>query len=108
MSGSVANHAPAVGNDSPPNTTPGTRPARAPASASAPKTVPPVYFFNGDTPRGGESYRAALARSVTGDFQFARAAVNYFCAHFFGVGIVDPPDQFDPRPLDPDNTPAGP
>jgi len=31
-----------------------------------------------------------------GDFQFARAAVNYLWAEFFGRGIVDPPNLFDP------------
>ena len=67
-----------------------------------------MYFFNGDTPKPGENYRAALARSMTGDFQFARAAVNYFWDYFFGVGLVDPPDQFDPLRLDPDHPPDAP
>src|SRR5581483_11130456 len=70
--------------------------------------VPPQYIFNGDTPKAGESYRAALARNVTGDFQFARAAVNYLWAQFFGRGIVDPPDTFDPLRLDPNNPPPDP
>jgi hypothetical protein len=70
--------------------------------------VPPQYIFNGDSPKPGENYRAALARNVTGDFQFARAAVNYMWAQFFGRGIVDPPDQFDPARLDPDNPPPDP
>ena len=26
--------------------------------------VVPAYFFNGDTPKAGETYRAALARSM--------------------------------------------
>jgi hypothetical protein len=42
---------------------------------------------------------------ITADPQFARAAVNYFWAYFFGVGLVDPPDTFDPLRLDPDNPP---
>ncbi len=42
---------------------------------------------------------------ITTDPQFARAAVNYFWAYFFGVGLVDPPDTFDPDRLDPDNPP---
>jgi hypothetical protein len=50
----------------------------------------------------------ALARNVTGDFQFARATVNYMWAQFFGRGIVDPPDTFDPARLDPDNPPPAP
>ena len=50
----------------------------------------------------------ALARKITSDFQFARASVNYLWAHFFGRGIVDPPNQFDPARLDPDNPPPEP
>jgi Protein of unknown function (DUF1553) len=45
---------------------------------------------------------------VVADRQFARAAVNYMWAYFFGMGIVDPPDQFDPARLDPDNPPPAP
>ncbi len=59
-------------------------------------------------PSPDENYRAALARDVTGDFQFARAAVNYLWAHFFGMGMVDPPDTFDPARLDPNNPPPAP
>ena len=70
--------------------------------------MPPQYIFNGNTPKSGENYRAALARDVTGDFQFARAAVNNLWAYFFGQGIVDPPDSFDPARLDPNNPPPSP
>ena len=94
------------------NTTTGNRPARvAPSGCKSGQPcyyVPPQYIFNGSTPRAGESYRAALARNITGDFQFARAAVNYLWAYFFGRGIVDPPDTFDPARLDPDNPPPAP
>ena len=45
---------------------------------------------------------------MTGDFQFARATVNYIWAQFFSRGIVDPVDQFDPARLDPDNPPPAP
>ena len=34
--------------------------------------------------------------------------MNYIWAQFFGRGIVDPPDQFDPARLDPDNPPDAP
>jgi hypothetical protein len=94
------------------NTTTGNRPARQPATgckAGQPcYYVPPQYIFNGNSPMPGEDYRAALARNITGDFQFARAAVNYLWAYFFGRGIVDPPDTFDPARLDPDNPPPAP
>jgi hypothetical protein len=92
--------------DYPLNTTTGNRPARQPVGTE--KNVAPVYFFNNDTPKSGETYRAALARAMTADPQFARATVNYMWAYFFGVGLVDPPDQFDPARLDPDNPPPAP
>src|SRR5581483_886242 len=38
----------------------------------------------------------------------ARATVNYMWAYFFGVGMVDPPDTFDPLRLDPNNPPPAP
>jgi Protein of unknown function (DUF1549)/Protein of unknown function (DUF1553) len=88
------------------NTTTGNRPARQPVGTL--RAVTPAYVFTGDKPGGGEDYRVALARLITGDFQFARAAVNYVWAQFFGAGIVDPPDQFDPARLDPDNPPPDP
>jgi Protein of unknown function (DUF1549)/Protein of unknown function (DUF1553) len=88
------------------NTTTGNRPSRQPIGTQ--KTVPPLYPFTGDKPAAGENYRAAMARIVTSDIQFARAAVNYIWAQFFGRGIVDPVDQFDPARLDPDNPPADP
>jgi len=93
-------------NDYQLNTTTGNRPPRQPIGTL--KVVTPTYLFNGKTPTSGENYRTALAQLVTGDFQFARAAVNYQWAQFFGVGLVDPPDQFDPLRLDPNNPPPAP
>jgi hypothetical protein len=88
------------------NTTTGNRPARQPIGTQ--RTLPPVYPFNGATPDPGENYRVALARIVTSDIQFSRAAVNYIWKEFFGRGIVDPVNQFDPARLDPDNPPPDP
>lgn len=91
--------------------TTGNRPARRPlpsCAAGKPCYVPPAYLFTGETPAPGENYRAALARMITADFQFARAAVNYIWAQFFNRGLVDPPNQFDPARLDPDNPPPAP
>lgn len=88
------------------NTTTGNRPSRQPIGAV--RTITPSYLFGGAKPASGEDYRAALARIVTADPQFARAAVNYIWAALFGRGIVDPPDQFDPARLDPDNPPPAP
>ena len=94
------------------NTTTGNRPSRvAPTGCKSGQpcfSVPPQYIFNNDVPKAGENYRVALARDITGDFQFARASVNYMWAQFFGRGIVDPPDTFDPARLDPDNPPPAP
>ena len=67
-----------------------------------------MYPFSGAKPAAGENYRVALARIVTSDIQFARATVNYIWKEFFGRGIVDPVNQFDPARLDPDNPPADP
>ncbi len=88
------------------NTLTGNRPPRQPVGSI--KTISPTYIFTGETPKAGEGYRQALARMVTSDMQFARAAVNYVWAAFFGMGIVDPPDQFDPARLDPNNPPPAP
>ena len=85
------------------NTTTGNRPPRQPIGTVS--KIPPAYMFTGEKPKSGENYREALARMVTADPQFARATVNYLWAYFFGVGLVDPPDQFDPLRLDPDNPP---
>jgi hypothetical protein len=94
------------------NTTTGNRPARQPFGSCNPgdtcSYVTPQYIFNDDVPAPDSNYRAALARHVTGDFQFARAAVNYMWEQFFGRGIVDPPDSFDPARLDPNNPPPDP
>ena len=92
-------------NDYALNTTTGNRPSRLPAAPTE-KTVAPVYFFNGNKPASGETYRVGLAREVTADPLFATAAVNYLWKEFFGRGIVDPVDQIDPARLDPDNLPS--
>src|SRR6266446_3867751 len=93
-------------NDYQLNTTVGNRPARQPLGTQ--KTMAPMYPFTGEKPAAGENYRVALARILTSDIQFSRATVNYMWAQFFGRGIVDPPNQFDPARLDPDNPPADP
>src|ERR1017187_4110966 len=94
------------------NTTTGNRPSRvAPTGCKSGQPcyyVPPQYIFNGSTPTAGTGYRVALANDITNDFQFARAAVNYIWAQFFGMGIVDPPDTFDPARLDPSAPPPAP
>jgi hypothetical protein len=109
---SLADNTKGYTNDYTLNTTSGNRPPRvAPAGCKSGQPcyyVAPQYIFNGESPKPGENYRAALAREVTGDFQFARASVNYLWAQFFGLGLVDPPDTFDPMRLDPSNPPPAP
>jgi hypothetical protein len=92
--------------DYPLNTLTGNRPARQPVGTL--KNVGPQYLFGGQKPASGQNYREAFAQFVTSDFQFARAAVNHMWAQFFGMGIVDPPDTFDPARLDPNNPPTAP
>lgn len=86
------------------NTTTGNRPPRQPIGTMT--TIAPSYIFTGAGPNGGENYRAALARMITSDFQFARAAVNYQWEYFFSIGLVSPSNQFDPLRQDPSNPPS--
>jgi hypothetical protein len=88
------------------NTTTGNRPTRAPIGTQ--RTVAPSYPFSGARPAAGENYRAAFAKAITSDIQFARATVNYIWKEYFGRGIVEPVNQFDPARLDPDNPPPEP
>lgn len=88
------------------NTTTGNRPPRT--AVGTVTSVSPEYPFSGGKPGSGENYRVALAREVTSDLQFARAAVNYIWKEFMVKGFVEPPNQFDPARLDPDNPPPDP
>jgi len=88
------------------NTTTGNRPARRPSNGRT--FMPPRYMFGGGEPNPGENWREALARLLTADLQFARATVNYVWREFMVLGIVEPPDQFDPLRLDPANPPPAP
>lgn len=89
------------------NTTSGNRPARQPVSGGS-SVVTPRYIFTNETPASNEPYRAAFARILTKDRQFARATVNYLWKHFFNMGIVEPADNFDLARLDPNNPPPEP
>ncbi|MBL8848794.1 MAG: DUF1553 domain-containing protein [Planctomycetaceae bacterium] len=63
------------------------------------KTVP-ARFLNGGEPgwEGAASNRAVLAKWVVSPENpyFSKAAVNRIWAHHFGIGLVDPPDDFGP------------
>ncbi|MBI3681440.1 MAG: DUF1549 domain-containing protein [Acidobacteria bacterium] len=86
--------------------TTGNRPERK--AVGTLRVISPEYPFDGNKPRPGENYRAALARDVTGDFQFARNTVNRFWKEFMTKAFVEPVDQFDLARLDPDNPPPDP
>jgi hypothetical protein len=67
----------------------------------------PKFLLTDDAPQPGAEPREELARMLTADPQFARAAVNMFWAKLMGVGIVDPYDEFDLARLDPKHLPEG-
>jgi hypothetical protein len=68
----------------------------------------PQFLLTGEKPKEGEPWREAYARMMTSDLQFARATVNLIWAELMGVGIVDPPTDFDLARLDPANPPPAP
>jgi hypothetical protein len=86
-------------------TTSGNKSARQPAAGQA-VTVTPTYL-GGGLPNDGEPTRAAYARMLTADPQFARAAVNYLWKELFGLGIVEPADSFDLARQRPESLPPG-
>lgn len=89
------------------NTTDGNRSARRPIGDL--DRIEPLYPF--ELPSGvpptvgdGENRRQMLAGLVTGDLQFARAAVNYIWEELMVQALVSPANGFDPDRLDPDVT----
>lgn len=65
-------------------------------------------MLSGEKPKEGENWRAAYARMLTENPQFARATVNMVWAELVGVGIVDPPFEFDLSRQDPAHPPPAP
>ena len=80
------------------NTNSGNRTNRVPENGVS--SVPPKYVFTGQTPNTGEARRVALARMITADKQFARAAVNYIWEKMMVEALVSPSNTFDPARLD--------
>jgi hypothetical protein len=70
--------------------------------------VTPTFLLTGEHPAPGENLRKAYARMLTGSPQFARATVNWIWAELMGVGIVDPPYDFDLARQDPNKPPPAP
>jgi hypothetical protein len=61
--------------------------------------IKPAFILNGKGPEAGLSRRASFAKHVTdpSNLQFAKMAVNRYWSHFFGVGIVNPVDDFNEK-----------
>ncbi len=81
------------------NTDFGNRQTRAPINGQV--TVAPQYILGGGGLNAGENRRQALARLITNDKQFARAAVNYIWEKLMVEALVSPSNGFDPARLDP-------
>lgn len=77
----------------------GNRQPRTPINGNS--IVAPKYPFGGFGVNSGENRRQAIARIVTDDFQFARAAVNYLWEELMVEALVSPSNAFDPARLDP-------
>ncbi|HMV86417.1 MAG TPA: DUF1549 domain-containing protein [Blastocatellia bacterium] len=88
------------------NTDFGNRQTRAPINGQT--VVQPKYILGAGTANAGENRRQTLARLLTADKQFARAAVNYIWEKLMVEALVSPSNAFDPARLDPKATlPAG-
>jgi len=70
--------------------------------------VTPKFIIGGGGVNPGENRRQAIARLVTDDIQFARAAVNYLWEEMMGEALVSPSNTFDLARLAPNaQLPAG-
>ena len=87
------------------NTTSGNKTPRTPLNGSP--VVAPAFLLTGEGPRPGETWRDAYGRILTAHPQFARATVNYIWKEMFGLGIVEPVNNFDLARLDPATLAAG-
>ena len=88
------------------NTTSGNKSTRAPVPGQ-PNVVAPAFYLTSETPRAGQPLRAEYARMLTSHPQFARTVANYLWKEMFGLGIVEPANNFDLLRQDPNNLPPG-
>ena len=70
--------------------------------------VSPTFLLSGEKPAQGENLRRAYARMMVTSPQFSKTIVNRIWAELMGVGIVDPPHDFDLARQDPNNPPPAP
>ncbi|MEJ7609140.1 MAG: DUF1553 domain-containing protein [Bryobacteraceae bacterium] len=70
--------------------------------------IAPKFLLTGEQPGPQQNWREAYAQMLTSHPQFARATVNMIWAELMGVGIVDPPFDFDMARQDPKNPPPAP
>jgi hypothetical protein len=88
------------------NTTQGNRSARFTPNTN--KNAAPKYLFGGGGVNPGEDRRAAFARMLTSDPQFARALVNYIWEELMVEALVSPSNTFDLARIQPGSQlPAG-
>ena len=73
-----------------------------------PAETTPTFLLTGERAKPAEGLRRAYARMVTSHPQFARTTVNLIWTELMGVGIVDPPFEFDLARQDPKNPPPQP
>ena len=61
--------------------------------------IKPSFIETGKGAEAGTSRRASYAKYITSpeNLQFAKMCVNRYWAHFFGIGIVNPADDFNGR-----------
>jgi len=81
------------------NTNSGNRQTRAPIGGQ--NNIAPKYLSGTTTIGSNENRRQALARIMTSDLQFARAAVNYIWEEMMVEALVSPSNTFDLARLDP-------
>ncbi len=81
------------------NTDFGNRQTRAPIDGVS--SVAPKYIQGAGSANAGENRRQTIARLITADKQFARAAVNYIWEKLMVEALVSPSNAFDPARLDP-------
>ncbi len=72
------------------------------------KDTTPTFLLSGEQAAANDHPRAAYARMLAASPQFSRAAVNLIWAELMGVGIVDPPFEFDLARQDPAHPPPAP